>query len=362
MRNFSKWAGVAFIFLFLFSPGFFAAGEEEVKQVDSKDLQRTQVTPHLNAKIERGKNLLYCATFQLAWNELKDTIIGEDIVLTGDPPIAGELNRGCLTRKDISGECTVARAGFARDGILEKINQELQEKFKEEAPIVKVSFTTPDDILSYAFLYKNLTFPQEFESLKDPLPFGSGERKEWVKAFGIERYTSSGVHTNLGKQVSVLHYRNPSEFVISLKTLSQKDEVVLARLAPRGTLLETLKAVQDLVKEPCGALQRDETLRVPKIDFDLIHSYVELLNKFFKNRGFERYFICEALQNIRFKLNEKGAVLKSEARIVATVGIKRSFVFDQPFLLYLREKTSPNPYLVLWIDNAELLLKSPPAR
>ena len=50
-------------------------------QTDSTRLRSTIITPHLEQKLFPGKNIIYCATFQLAWNELRDDIIGGDIRL-----------------------------------------------------------------------------------------------------------------------------------------------------------------------------------------------------------------------------------------------------------------------------------------
>jgi hypothetical protein len=35
----------------------------------------------------------------------------------------------------------------------------------------------------------------------------------------------------------------------------------------------------------------------------------------------------------------------------------RRFVFDSPFLLFIKEPQARYPYLALWINNSELLVK-----
>ena len=69
--------------------------------------------------------------------------------------------------------------------------------------------------------------------------------------------------------------------------------------------------------------------------------------------------ISKAIQWIRFKLSEKGAILKSEARIVIIPmnGEPRKLKFNKPFLIYLRQKDGEYPYFAMWLDNAELLIK-----
>jgi hypothetical protein len=70
----------------------------------------------------------------------------------------------------------------------------------------------------------------------------------------------------------------------------------------------------------------------------------------------------EVKQLVRFQLNEKGAVLKSEATIaVAALAIARPLnlhimVFDKPFLILMKQARAPRPYFALWVGNASLLV------
>ena len=61
------------------------------------------------------------------------------------------------------------------------------------------------------------------------------------------------------------------------------------------------------------------------------------------------------MQSIRFRLDESGAVLKSESIGVWARG-RREFVFDKPFLIMVKRQKARRPYLVLWIGNTELLV------
>ena len=48
----------------------------------SSELKATIVTPVLDWPIEKGKNVIWCSTFQLAWNELRNGMVGEDVLLS----------------------------------------------------------------------------------------------------------------------------------------------------------------------------------------------------------------------------------------------------------------------------------------
>jgi hypothetical protein len=103
----------------------------------------------------------------------------------------------------------------------------------------------------------------------------------------------------------------------------------------------------------------DEFL-APVIDFHILRSYKELLGKTFvaANDGNFRA-IDAALQDTRFRLNESGALLISQALIqpggTGRPVKPRVFCFDQPFLVLMLRKDAKTPYFALWIDNAELL-------
>jgi len=333
-------------------------GSETILKADSKELEQTIITPHMEEEVKGDKNILYCLTFQLAWNDLKDNMIKEDIRLKGEPLCVAHLNKALSSKEDVSEKDCVVMAGFGKDRIVEKINSALKEKFGDEAPqaLKKLS---PTDIMVYAYLYKNLKFKYVFESLESPIEFESNGQINNVKAFGIRRFSGSKEHKNIAKQVSVVDYRDRDDFIIILASESFEDEIVLAKMTPASTLLKTIEAVERRIDEaePDEMRNRD-ILKIPKFNFDITHSYNKLIGKFFINRDFEDYFITEAFQNIRFKLDEKGVLLKSEARIRGKIISARPkfLIFDKPFLLYMKEKNGIYPYFAVWVDNAELIV------
>ncbi|NQT85065.1 hypothetical protein HQ563_18765 [bacterium] len=333
--------------------------EEKPFRADSKDLKHTIITAHLEQKIVPGKNLIYCSTFQLAWNELRDNIVKEDVRLTDEPPMVKILNKKLTTKADISEDCYVAMAGFGKDNILAKINQALRSKFDENAPTVTAQLP-PESIFAYTFLFKDLKFPTPFESLKKPVSFRSPSGIVPVKAFGIREFAPRKPrHAKLGRQVRILAYDySTDECVITLISSSPGDQIILARINPRQTLMETIRSVLRMVEgRDSQSLDYNDALQMPKLDFDIFHSYSELLGKDLLNEGFTTYYIAKARQDIRFRLNEKGAMLKSQAEIQVESASMNNLVFDSPFLLYLKEKQSKYPYLAVWVDNPEILLK-----
>lgn len=354
----------------------------------SQDLSRTSVTAHLEAEIVAGRNLVYCASFQIAWDELLDTIVGDPLELQGNPLTARVLNKRLIGKGDIANDCYLAMAGLGRDGIAERVYQALRDRFNR-SPGLDLTLSSPDDILAYAFLQKRIPFDAEFEAFGDPLPFCDGVL---VEAFGVDAPSTAA------EQVVVLDYRHADDFVIKLQGSPEvdamlefgilvdhariTDDIILAKVRPQPTLLETVQSVlarsseegrKKALREAAGAVrdarelfsprlnQGSEVLRIPKIDLEVLHRYSELVNRQLLNQGFEDYFIAEALQAIKFRLDERGADLSSEAAIEMTLGYvaqPRQFVFDKPFLLCLKERESQVPYLAIWVDNSEFLVRA----
>ena len=99
-------------------------------------------------------------------------------------------------------------------------------------------------------------------------------------------------------------------------------------------------------------------LIVPVVDFDRAREYTELYGHTIHaaNKELDGLPIIFAKQSIRFRLDERGAVLRSEAGIGMGGGIaQRHLIFDKPFLILLERKDANNPYFALWVGNAELL-------
>ncbi len=331
-------------------------------RVDTNSLKNTVIIPTMDSDIVSGKNMVYCSTFQLAWNELKNGIIKEDIKVQSSPSIVESLNKGVGSKEDISDKDYVAMVGYAKDNIISQINSTLKDKFKDDAPFVEVINLQPTDIFAYSFLYKNLRFKKEFESLKTPIQFKTANGVSEVKGFGVEKYSDKSEHEEFGRQVDIFDYEGSNNFIVRISSESDNDEIILAKVRPESSLQKTVESVSSKISSSsAGKLSKNDTLQIPKFDFNISHSYSELLGKGFRNAGFEDYFILDARQDIMFLLDEKGAVLKSKSKIHSRIkGVEesRSFIFDEPFLMYLKEKDGKHPYLALWVENPELMLRN----
>ncbi len=136
----------------------------------------TVVTSVLDYAIPEGKNLIWCASFQLAWNELRDGIIKSDVILLDGPEWVSILNSKSVTKDDLSADAFVALVGRQADNIVGRINEELQRKFAPPVPVVRED-PDPNTIIAYAYLRKALRFAEVFDTRKEPLEFRSGADK-----------------------------------------------------------------------------------------------------------------------------------------------------------------------------------------
>lgn len=320
----------------------------------------TSVTPHMEAPIVPGWNSVFCSTFQIAWNDMKDGIVGEDIRLEKPLELVLILNRSLSTDADIQEEDYLAMVGYGSDNIADRINEALRAKFGSDAPHVDEQYNEDDVILAYAYLIKELLFESAFEDFTNSMSFYVGNGYSKVRGFGIGKYADES-HRRLRDQVEIFDYVNHRDFIVRLKSQHPDDEIILARVKPGKTLLETYRMVDAKIEgSNPELLEEKDTLQIPKFDLSIDHSYSPVVGLFLLNKGFERYFVAEAKQNIRFKLDECGATVRSEAELAIKKGPPVDFkvlVFNVPFMLYLKRKGSAFPYLAIWIGNAELLVK-----
>ena len=332
--------------------------------------EQTAISPYLEAKLDSINNTLYCASFQMAWSKMRNQVIKEDIQLADSPLTASQLNRQLLGNDDVSNGSYVAEAGVLSKELIERVNRELREKFGEqggESFKIPQAETGERTIIAYAYLQKNLEFRREFEKLTDPVSFHGNGNSAPVVAFGIDKFTySNHRHEKLQNQVAIFDYRDDNDFILSLTSKSDDDEIILAKIKPGENLLDTYQAVARRINTGKKTeIWENESLKIPKIDFDLSHSFAELEGKRLLNSGWEGWLIVKALQDTRFKLDEKGAVLKSRGLFMAMKEEApppgnekpRMFIFDKPFLIYLKQKIGKYPYFVLWVNNPELMIK-----
>jgi len=77
------------------------ANKTETFNGSSEDLKHTVVVPTLDTPMPAGKNVIWCSSFQIAWNEMADSVIKGPIQVDGAEEVAGRLNKAEASKDDI---------------------------------------------------------------------------------------------------------------------------------------------------------------------------------------------------------------------------------------------------------------------
>ena len=210
----------------------------------------------------------------------------------------------------------------------------------------------PNAYVLYTMLKKEFNYLEKFPTSQSKT-FGNSEEK--VKYFGIEPDTTQ----DASKNIDILFYNSKEDFAIKLKT-KEGEEVYLYRTTGEGkTFEENYKEMLEKQAKYTGTKKwkKNDILKVPFIKIKDEINYDELCGRYIKGT---QWYIRQALQTIDFELNNYGGSVKSEALIemlknaVAEKG--RDFIFDDTFILYLKESDKSQPYFALKVDNTDVLV------
>ncbi len=350
---------------------------KQPKEVNSIDLERTSVVATLDNPIPEYRNVIWCSTFQMAWDGLKENIIGEPVQVLGAEEMAARLNEAEVSETDLDEESFYAAAGLVDYGILEKIREEMASRFPSEpSPVFDESYSTmPDAVVTYSYLDVDIEFNYPFYVNNNAFAFkDSNGIYTDVTSFCtyLDEWNSDSQQVH--EQVDVLYYKrdeflDDAEFAIDLCKNSSPYQIVLARVPQCGTLGETVAFVEEKVAEfrnspnywtlhvfyPPGFILGD-SLRVPDILYKLTHNFAELEGRFLANPQWQDYSIIEARQVVNFAPSRIGVVPTSQATSGVHPILPRNFHFNKPFLVYVKKRQGEaNPFFVMWVDNAELM-------
>jgi hypothetical protein len=338
----------------------------------SEQLRQTVVVPTLDTPLPKVKNAIWCGTLQIAWERLGKDVIHESPNVQNAEVVVSRLNLAKFSEDDLPPDSYLAVAGFAKNGVVEKIKSGMKQTFHKE---VQIDLMEPNDILAYAYLEANAVFTVPFFDNREPFHFrDSSEKNTEVTSFGIQA-KHEYAYDDLREQVEVLYlrrphderkYETPEEFVIDLCRTSSPNQVIIASVSSRTTLAETLDDVEGKIKsyrkehpeEHWRRFGIRDVLLVPNLNWEIQHHFTELegTDKRFLNTGFTDYHIAKAIQTIRFKLDRSGAELAAEAQLFCKP-MATYFVCDHPFYVIIKKRGVTRPFFVMRVDNAELLCK-----
>lgn len=370
-RSLRRFAGLQLFLCIVLSAGCGGSRRERLalpKIAPSESFAESDILPHTEGELKPGRNYVYCATFQLAWDEMESKVFKQPVALSGDPALAIILNSHGQPQVKLDVASYVALAGVANDHLISHIRTEIEQKFPA-ADIVPPK-AEENALIAFAVLIKSLPFSEAFDPLKEPIPFRHAAGVTNIAGFGFRGDLPESTPRTRGllAQVDVLSHTSSDDFVVRLKPQTVSDQILLAKLPRPMTLAAAIEAVKSRIKNQDPSATRigaDETLAVPLIALGVRKRYAELEGRNVENSPWkeQHYYLDRAEQDIRFRLDEYGAELSSTAHVsyksaVAHAEIRpRTFVFDGPFLLLLRNGAA-EPYFAMWIETPELLVKA----
>ena len=299
-----------------------------------------------------NENKIWVGTFQLVWNDLVNEIIKAPVHFTGvESKLADELNKQTFNTTMISDDSYYKKYGMISYKLKKQIERGIYKKFKEKSDILNSVDWNMDGLLIYAMLKKDFEFLNEFEVLKSGDFLG-----DKVKFFGFEKSAKKELLDN----VEIVFYESKDDFAIKLKT-KNNEEVFLYRTDDNKTLEEFYSDLNKKYEkyDDRKSLTKNDSIKIPYIKFDEKFNYTELQNKPIEGSDF---VIDGAIQTIKFKMDNKGGSLKSEAALIMTMSAMPErdgidFNFDKPFVMFLKEKGKYNPYFAAHFINSSLFEK-----
>lgn len=303
---------------------------------------------------EIQNDTVWCGTFQLIWNDLKNDLARQDIVFEPQLEVVKNLNKETFKTSDISDKYYYKKVGSPSTALKEEIKKAIKDKFNETSDILD-NFDFVNVEPTYYFLYVMLK--KEFEFEKEFQEFENGKFGEYlnIQYFGIKK---DNKNNELRNQVYVLYYNSKDDFAIKLKT-KQEDEVIICKNPKANTFDAIYKDIENETSKYEGKkyIEEGEIVKIPYIKLDEKVEFTEIEHKLFYFSNGRGYKIDKALQTIKFELDRKGGKIKSEAgMMVSDEAIMlddeiRSFEIDNSFAIFLKEKDKKVPYLASKIDD-----------
>ena len=275
----------------------------------------------------------------------------------GNSMLVDELNKKTFTKDMLSKEDYYIKVGKTSPKLKEEIKNELSQKFNINVSNVldEIDFENDTNAIMgytvYSMLMKNFEFIVPFDKLGG---FRFDDNEGYVEYFGINNASDESLNQN----VEVLFYNNQNDFAVKLKT-KENEELILYMNDTYTSFNDMYNEIEEKSKNYAGdkTFNQSDELKIPYINVDTIINYDELCGKIIKDT--DQMYISNAIQNVKFTLNEKGGNLLSEATVVSEYNSlaenARFFNFTKPFIIFMKEENKSKPYFSLKVDNVNIL-------
>jgi|GEM_PF-2192742 len=325
------------------------------KPIESR--KTTDIYAYMNAPIKEGRSSIYCASFQLAWDVLRDEVLKEDPKIIDAPEWVEYLNASSA-KGVIDSAHFVARAGITKGSVSDIVNTTLQEQFGMSYTNTRMdAVSNLPKLYAFGYLKKSMKYAGGFG-------YSGGVRfqDEYVPSFGWKKIleATKGHETSL----SIYDYQHDNDFIVKLHTKMGEGEIILAKVPPKTDLKSTYESVMKRCKaENESFVRTGDVFKVPYLNFCVMENFPELRGRKLLNDQVKNSQIEDVLQLMLFSMDDDGVAVKAFTLIAgyaaeeAEVRPKeeRKLVFDKPYLLILKEKASQNPYFLMWVGSSEFM-------
>ena len=326
-----------------------------IKRETKTEIKSTAgLTTVLTLEDEISEDTIWCGTFQLIWNDLKNDLAKQDIVFNPQLKVVENLNKETFKETELSEESYYKTYGPLSYELKEKIEKAIKEKFNETSDILDDFNWEPrnseDNYFLYAMLKKEFKFANAFEDLEK----SNFRDTENVKYFGIKDKVD-----DYKKQVEVYYYNSSNDFAIKLMT-DTNDEIILCKNPKGKTFNEIYNNINKEKDKYEGSytLVSGDKLRIPNLKLNEKKEFIELENHYFAFSTGDIYYIEKALQTIQFELDKNGGKIKSEAGMTVlknaaniSTDEPREFILDDTFAIFLKEEEKNLPYFAARISD-----------
>ena len=306
------------------------------------ELPRTEVVGTLDAPLAPGKNIIWCAAYEMAWQELRDQALnGEPVKLEGDPELARQLNASHFEKTWLPDGGYWAVGG---DGAkVTKVLGQRSEAFRD-LPGFDTTLE-PGDLASWAGLTAQVPFDPPYNDWGKKFKFTDSQgATRRVGAFGLRPKDTSGFF-DIREQAQFLFMEGRGEsWALDLNTRSQPSQIVVAKILPGRTLRATLEECNRRSTPEAQREFSDEVLGVPEFHFRIEKRFKELEGRALLNEAGRGLPLVESGEVLQFDLDRTGAKLRVSARH-AFMSESLPFVLDGPFLLYMKVARRPGALL-----------------
>ncbi len=308
-----------------------------------------EVLPTMQSR-SNAQDRVWVGTFQLVWNDFMDKFVHNPVRFReGTPVYVQELNKQAFTVDDLSDKSYYKITTKVTKNTKKQITRAIRKKFKETSDILDKLDLTPrnDKFLIYAMLKKDFEFKNEFNKFGKSA-FGEDQSAEY---FGVTK----GSKDEFGSSVKVLFYNDPNDFAVVLTTKSD-DEVFLYKNSANK---EFNYLYADMLKKQTAftgskEFGNDDELKVPNIKLFEEKTFDDLSGKRVMGTNI---IIDQAIETIKFDMDNKGVKLKSEAAMtIMKMSLmpdmeQRLFYLNDTFVIFLKEKDKKNPYFALRVHD-----------